>query len=34
MTPLWAAVCDAYEPARERIQARDYTVDLALRKLK
>jgi hypothetical protein len=34
MTPLWAAVCDAYGPARERVQARDYAVDLALRTLK
>lgn len=34
MTPLWAAVCDAYEPARERVQIRDYAVGLALRTLK
>jgi hypothetical protein len=34
MTPLWATVCDAYGPSRERIQVRDHAVDLALRSLK
>ena len=34
MTPLWAAVCDAYEPAKESVQIRDYAVDQALRMLK
>ena len=31
---LWAAVCDAYEPARESVQVRDYAVDQALLMLK
>lgn len=33
-TPLRGEVSDAYEPARERIQIREHSVDLALRSLK
>jgi len=33
-TPLWAAVGDAYDPTKERIQIRHHVVDIALRALK
>lgn len=33
-TPLWAAVSEAYDPTKERIQIRNHAVDLALRALK
>jgi hypothetical protein len=33
-TPLQGEVSDAYEPAKERVLVRDYTVDTALRALK
>jgi len=33
-TPLWAAVSEAYEPTKERIQIRHHAVDIALRALK
>ena len=33
-TPLWAAVCEAYDPAKERIQVRHHAVEIALRALK
>ena len=33
-TPLHGEVGDAYEPARERIQIREHSVELALRSLK
>jgi transposase InsO family protein len=33
-TPTWDEVCDAYEPDQERIRARHYLVDQALRALK
>jgi hypothetical protein len=33
-TPLWAAVSDAYEPAKEHIQVRQCAVEIALRALK
>lgn len=33
-TPTWDEVCDAYDPGRERIRARHYVVDQALRTLK
>ena len=33
-TPLWAAVSEAYDPTKERIQIRHHAVDLALRVLK
>ena len=33
-TPLWVAVCEAYDPAKERIQVRHHAIDIALRALK
>ena len=33
-TPLWAAVSDAYDPAKEHIQIRNRAVGMALRALK
>lgn len=33
-TPIWAEVNDAYDAARERIQVREYAVEVALRRLK
>jgi hypothetical protein len=32
-TPLWAAVSDAYDPAKEHIQIRQHAVEMALRTL-
>ena len=34
VTPIWAEVSDLYEPAAERLQDKNYQVDLQLRKLK
>ena len=34
VTPIWAEVSDEYEPADERLQDKNYQVDLQLRKLK
>jgi hypothetical protein len=33
-TPLWEDVSALYDPAKERIQERNYQLDLRLRKLK
>jgi transposase InsO family protein len=33
-TPLWGEVDAAYDPTKERIQVREYAVEMALRKLK
>ena len=33
-TPLWAAVCEAYDPAKEHIHVRHHAVEMALRALK
>ena len=30
-TPLWAAVSDGYDPAKEHIQIRQHAVKMALR---
>lgn len=33
-TPIWAAVADAYDATKERVQIREHAVELALRRLK
>jgi hypothetical protein len=33
-TPIWTEVADAYDATKERVQIREHTVDVSLRKLK